>query len=212
MSRLVYLINNNLSEKVEKPGQIFGNKGDFTGFVAGLLLTRQALNLNKVFLAFFCLNWLSIAIAGDKLTINIAYLTQEKKVPAALSNLDPFITDKGVQGAVLGIKDNNTTGQFTGQEHLLKQIIVPLNADVIQAFKKLVEDGNRFVVVNLPAKQLLQLAAIGRDNGIMLFDISSRDDVLRQKQCHSNVLHMLPSRAMRADAIAQYMLKKRWQK
>jgi ABC transporter substrate binding protein (PQQ-dependent alcohol dehydrogenase system) len=165
-----------------------------------------------LFWVFLCISGFNAALASDKIIINIAYLTQEKKVPAALSNLDPFITDKGVQGAILGIKDNNTTGQFTGQKHILKQIIVPLNADVIQAFKKLVADGNRFVVVNLPAKQLLQLATIDKDNGIMLFDVSSRDDVLRQKQCHSNVLHMLPSRAMRADAIAQYMLKKRWQK
>lgn len=166
----------------------------------------------RFFLVIFCLNWLNVAEAGNKLTINVAYLTQEKKVPAALSNLDPFIADKGLQGATLAIQDNNTTGQFTGQEYKLNQVIVPLGADVNQAFNKISAEGNQFVVVNLPAKQLVQIATSGKDKPILLFDVTTRDDQLRQNQCHSNVLHMLPSRAMRADALAQYMLKKRWQK
>jgi ABC transporter substrate binding protein (PQQ-dependent alcohol dehydrogenase system) len=166
----------------------------------------------RFFLVIFCLNWLNVAEAGNKLTINVAYLTQEKKVPAALSNLDPFIADKGLQGATLAIQDNNTTGQFTGQEYKLNQVIVPLGADVNQAFNKIAAEGNQFVVVNLPAKQLVQIATSGKDKPILLFDVTTRDDQLRQNQCHSNVLHMLPSRAMRADALAQYMLKKRWQK
>ena len=56
---------------------------------------------------------LNIAQAAAKQTINIAYLTQELTPPAALSNLDPFVKDKGVIGAELGITDNNTTGDFT---------------------------------------------------------------------------------------------------
>jgi len=174
-------------------------------------MTKLFLNGRILFFVFFNISGFNSVQADNKVMINIAYLTQQQKIPAALSNLDPFITDKGLQGAILGIKDNNTTGQFTGQEHVLKQIIVPLGADVTQAFKKLVADGNQFVVVNLPAKQLLQFAAMVEDSGSLLFDVSSRDDVLRQKQCHSNVFHILPSRAMRADTIAQYMLKKRWQ-
>ncbi len=170
------------------------------------------IGITRFFLVLFCLNWLNIVVAADKLTINIAYLTQEKKVPASLSNLDPFITDKGLQGAALAIKDNNTTGQFTGQKYILKQVIVPLGADVNQAFNKIAAEGNQFVVVNLPAKQLAPIAISGKDKPMLLFDVATRDDLLRQNQCHSNVLHMLPSRAMRADALAQYMLKKRWQK
>ena len=57
-------------------------------------------------------------------TYNIAYLTQEQAIPAALSNLDPFIKDKGVIGAELGIDDDNTTGEFTGQQFNLKKFII----------------------------------------------------------------------------------------
>jgi ABC transporter substrate binding protein (PQQ-dependent alcohol dehydrogenase system) len=54
-------------------------------------------------------------------------------------------------------------------------------------------------IADLPAAQQM-----------VLFDAFTRDDALRNEQCRKNVLHMLPSRAMRADALAQYMMKKRW--
>ncbi len=150
------------------------------------------------------------AHAANKLVVKIDYFTQEKKIPVALSNLDPFVTDKGWQGAILGIKDNNTTGAFTGQEYILEKTIVPLDGDVLSAYKKVLEQGNTLVVVNLPAEQLIKIMGLSQQRPL-LFDVATRDDLLRQKLCQKNVLHLMPSRAMRADALAQYMLKKRWQ-
>ena len=150
-------------------------------------------------------------LAETKQEIKIAYLTQEKQVPAALSNLEPFIADKGLQGALLGIKDNNTTGQFTGQNYFLKQEVVPLGADVKQAFSALLEEGYQLIIVNLPAAQLVQVQQLN-NNQALLFDVATRTDAFRQTQCLQDVLHILPSRAMRADALAQYMLKKRWRR
>ncbi|SHE21422.1 ABC transporter substrate-binding protein [methanotrophic endosymbiont of Bathymodiolus puteoserpentis (Logatchev)] len=148
-------------------------------------------------------------LAGTKQEIKIAYLTQEKQVPAALSNLEPFIADKGLQGALLGIEDNNTTGQFTGQNYFLRPEIVPLGANVQLAFSALLKEGYRLIIVNLPAAQLVQVQQLN-NNQALLFDVATRTDAFRQAQCLQDVLHILPSRAMRADALAQYMLKKRW--
>lgn len=61
-------------------------------------------------------------------TLEIVYLTQEHEAPPALSNLDPVVTDKGLQGARLAIVDNNTTGQFTKQHFTLKEVRVPQDA------------------------------------------------------------------------------------
>ena len=150
-------------------------------------------------------------LASEQQEIKIAYITQEKQVPAALSNLEPFITDKGLQGALLGLKDNNTTGQFTAQNYLLEQVIVPIDGDVKQAFAEILKQGVQLIIVNLPARQLLQLHQLN-NNQALLFDVATRTDAFRHNQCLSNVLHLLPSRAMRADALAQYMLKKRWKR
>lgn len=149
--------------------------------------------------------------AAHKQEIKIAYLSQEKQVPAALSNLEPFIVDKGLQGALLGLKDNNTTGQFTGQSYTLEQFIVTPESSVNQAFSDLLKKGYQLFIVNLTAEQLAQLQQLNNTQAL-LFDVATRTDAFRQHQCLGDVLHLLPSRAMRADALAQYMLKKRWQR
>lgn len=148
--------------------------------------------------------------AQDNKVIDIAYLTQQKVAPPALSNLDPQVTDKGVQGARLAIKDNNTTGQFTGQAFVLHEFVVPVDGDVLETFEIIDKQGYPFVIVNLPADQLKQVAGQKVTTSQLLFDVATRDDQLRYEYCWPNVLHLLPSRAMRADALAQYMLKKRW--
>jgi ABC transporter substrate binding protein (PQQ-dependent alcohol dehydrogenase system) len=148
-------------------------------------------------------------IAVGKQSIKIAYVSQERAVPAALSNLDDFIQNKGLFGAELAISDNNTTGQFTQQQYELKKIVVPLGGDLVKAFNSLGDDTG-LVVLNVNPGQVNQLADLPAAQNKLLFDAASSDDELRGAQCRQHVLHILPSRAMRADALAQYMLKKRW--
>ena len=158
---------------------------------------------------FFSVN---LVYAKAKQAINIAYLTQEQNAPPPLSNLDVFIKNKGVIGAELGIDDDNTTGEFTGQHFNLKKFIVPLDGNIVDTFNKELADKFEYVVVNLPSEKVNQLADLPAAKQMLLFDVATSDDALRNGQCRSNVLHLLPSRAMRADALAQYMMKKRWDK
>ena len=159
---------------------------------------------------FMCLLYSGLSAAGH-LDIRVAYFTQLKKPPPPLSNLDPFIANKGIQGARLAIRDNNTTGQFTDQKFHLHEVEAAIDADVTVAFRKLLADGYQLIVVNLDSEKFNQVAGMPEAKQALLFDIATRDDALRQTSCFSNALHLLPSRAMRADALAQYMLKKRWQ-
>jgi ABC transporter substrate binding protein (PQQ-dependent alcohol dehydrogenase system) len=59
---------------------------------------------------------------------------------------------------------------------------------------------------------MLKVADLASAQQKLLFDAATSDDENRNGQCRHGVVHILPSRAMRADALAQYMLKKRWQK
>jgi ABC transporter substrate binding protein (PQQ-dependent alcohol dehydrogenase system) len=152
------------------------------------------------------------ATAKANQIISIAYLTQEQIAPPALSNLDPVIKNKGELGADLAIDDNNTTGQFTGQQFVLKKFIVPVNGSVADTFNNNISGKFPYVVVNLPADKLNPLADEESAGQTLFLDVGTRDDALRNEQCRKNVLHLLPSRAMRADALAQYMMKKRWNK
>ncbi|MSP28028.1 MAG: branched-chain amino acid ABC transporter substrate-binding protein [Methylococcales bacterium] len=150
--------------------------------------------------------------APAKQIINIAYLSQEQAVPPALSNFDPFMPNKGLLGSELAISDNSTTGQFTGQAFELNKFIVPVDGNVEDVFNKDIAGKFQLVVSLLPAELLNKLADSAEGKSMLWFDAANSDDSLRAEQCRVNVLHLLPSRAMRADALAQYMMKKHWTK
>jgi ABC transporter substrate binding protein (PQQ-dependent alcohol dehydrogenase system) len=143
-------------------------------------------------------------------TVAIAYLTQLTANANTQPYFDPVIPDRGVQGARLGMVDNNTTGQFTRQRFTLKETLLPADGDIAATFKSLVAEGHRYLLLDLPAAQITQLATLPEARHVLLFDVASHDDRLRGAECQSNVLHLLPSDAMRADALAQYLTKKRW--
>ena len=173
---------------------------------------NSTLQVLVVFYLFFQLVNVNLVYAKSKQIIDIAYLTQEQIAPPQLSNAEPFIKNKGIIGAELGIDDDNTTGEFTGQQFNLKKFIVPLDGNITDTFNKAISHHFQYVIVNLPATQLAQLADLPATKDLLLFDVATMDDALRNEQCRNNVLHLLPSRAMRADALAQYMMKKRWDK
>jgi ABC transporter substrate binding protein (PQQ-dependent alcohol dehydrogenase system) len=147
----------------------------------------------------------------DGETVQIGWLSQVVKRTLPLSYLDQPPRDEGIQGAQLGVADNNTTGHFTGQSFALIEGIAPENGDVAAGFRELTAKGIRLVVTDLGASQLLSVAGLPEAALVTLFNAAAADDRLRSEDCHTNVLHLLPSRAMLADALVQYLVAKRWQ-
>lgn len=130
----------------------------------------------------------------------------------ALSVLDVPPRDEGVAGAEVAIGDNNTTGSFLGQKFILDVTEVKPDADVVPAFSEMVERGDRYVLADISAQQLLSIADIARDNGVLIFNVGATDDVLREEECRVNVLHTAPTRTMLADGLAQYLVWKQWRR
>ncbi|WP_201415535.1 ABC transporter substrate-binding protein [Mesorhizobium sp. J8] len=127
-----------------------------------------------------------------------------------LSLLDQPPRDEGVAGAKVAIGDNNTTGAFLGQKFSLDITEMKPDSDAVQAFDGLIAKGDRYVVADLSAKQLLSIADIARDKGVLIFNIGATDDSLREEDCRINVFHIAPTRSMLADALAQYLMVKKW--
>ena len=87
---------------------------------------------------------------------------------------------------------------------------MPEDGDVAASFRDLVARGVRLVVTDLAAPELLSLADLPEAATATIFDTAASDDRLRGKDCRANLLHLLPSRAMLADALVQYLVVKRW--
>jgi ABC transporter substrate binding protein (PQQ-dependent alcohol dehydrogenase system) len=150
------------------------------------------------------------ALAADPQTIRIGYLTQQEPPRIPLTFLEPDIEDEGVQGARLGIADNATTGRFLGQQFELVETILPRDADPAEGIRKLAAEGVRLVVADLRGAPLLAAASDPAAANMLIFNARAPDDSLRNESCRANLLHTTPSRRMLADAIAQYLVWKRW--
>lgn len=151
-------------------------------------------------------------VAAEKVTVVIAYLGREEPPRIPLSLVEPVLTDEGQKGAAQAIADNQTTGRFLGHEYRLSERRVPLNGDLAAAFEAAVAEGERLFVVDLPADDLVALAPRAEEAGALLFNARAEDDDLRAENCSAAVMHIAPARAMKADALAQYLVWKRWQR
>jgi ABC transporter substrate binding protein (PQQ-dependent alcohol dehydrogenase system) len=151
-----------------------------------------------------------VTAAADGQTVQIGWLSQAIKRTLPLSYLDQPPEDEGVQGARLGVADNNTTGHFTGQSFELVESIAPEDGDVGAAFRDLAAKGVRLVVTDIGAAELLSVASLPEAAQATIFNTGAAEDRLRAEDCRANILDLLPSRAMLADALTQYLVAKRW--
>ncbi len=151
------------------------------------------------------------AVRADEQVVQIGWLSRAVKRTLPLSYLDQPAQDEGIEGARLGIADNATTGRFTGQSFTLNEAIVPEEGELAAGLRELAAKGIRLVVTDLAAPELLSVAGMPEAAGTTFLDAGSADDRLRGEDCRANIVHLLPSRAMLADALVQYLVAKRWQ-
>ena len=150
----------------------------------------------------------NVCAAGQAVKIGWLSQTANRTVPHAYLDQPP--ADEGIQGARLGIADNNTTGHFTGQSFELVERQVPVEGDIAASFRDLTANNIRLVVTDLAAPELLSVAALPEAASVTIFNTAVPDDRLRGADCRANILHLPPSRAMLADALVQYLATKSW--
>lgn len=150
--------------------------------------------------------------AGDTKPMRIYYLGKQYKEPLPLSYAEKLITDKGIQGARLSLQDANQAGNFLGQSFELDERIIPEDDDIVEAAKGIFAENGKFIVADLTPDDLLAVADLPGAKGAIIMNIRSSATKLRQEECRQNVFHIVPDYAMRADALAQYLIWKKWPK
>jgi len=152
----------------------------------------------------------SHAFAAAPLEIGIGYLRHDH-VQETLSLVEQPAQNDGIAGARLAIEDNNTTGKFLNQHFTLDEVRLKDGEDAAKAASALA-DHDGFIILDLPADELLKVADTLRDRGKVLFNAGSIDDRLREQDCRANVIHVAPTRSMLADGLAQYLVWKQWKR
>jgi ABC transporter substrate binding protein (PQQ-dependent alcohol dehydrogenase system) len=148
-------------------------------------------------------------LSDQPLEIKIGYLRQAPS-RIKISLIDVPAGNDGLAGAQLAIEDDNTTGRFLNQHYTLVETLLGEADDPVAAMNALADQGASFIVTSLDADRLLKAADAGKARGEMLINASALDERLREQDCRANVIHVAPTRSMLADALAQYLVWKKW--
>lgn len=163
----------------------------------------------KTMLAATVLGTLMHSTAAAEIAVPIAQLIIDEARPPVLSNLDPEPQDLGQAGADLGLQDNTTTGRFMGHAYSLTTTQVAEGEDPLPAARAALAKAP-FLLIDGPAEALTAIADLPEAAGKLLFNTGAEDPALRSETCRANVLHTVPSLAMRTDALVQFFVQKRW--
>lgn len=148
-------------------------------------------------------------------TFRIGYLEIENDAryqpPRAYAGIEVRPLHRPLQGAQLGVRDSRVTGRALGLTFELEYARAADASALRESMDRLYrEKAVRFFLVDAPAAALSSLAAHAGGREILLFNPSEPADDLRAAGCSANLMHTLPSHAMLADALAQFLKSRGW--
>ena len=151
------------------------------------------------------------------------YATQTLSIGYVQQSDDPRYDDKHITaqflgqalgrpsiGAEVALKEVKFHGQNAGIEFALESAEAATAAELIKQVETLQAKGVHFILSDLPAATLSEVASAFKGKDVVFFNVSAPDDSLRQAQCQAVVFHTLPNHAMQADALVQYLVAHKW--
>jgi ABC transporter substrate binding protein (PQQ-dependent alcohol dehydrogenase system) len=151
------------------------------------------------------------AAGSQKVSIPLLTLTDDPRFEARR-------VERGYLGQAQGSAMDGLTSALQGSSFELEAAklsitITPVRLATIEQVKsevvKLTQAGAPLFISELPTS-LLVAAADATKSAVI--NVSEADDVLREGQCRGNLFHATPSERMRADALSQILLTRRWNK
>ena len=155
------------------------------------------------------------AAAVEKTPFVIGYLEIDGdpryEAPRAYAGIDVRPRHRPFDGAVLSIRDSKIIGRALKLTFSLERAHADTARELAREMSRLHDElGIDYFLADAAADVLAILGDHAEDRDILLFNISAPDDALRAELCAANILHVIPSRAMLADAMAQFLVARRW--
>jgi ABC transporter substrate binding protein (PQQ-dependent alcohol dehydrogenase system) len=113
-------------------------------------------------------------------------------------------------GAEVALREARFVGQALGVSFDLVRARGADAAALAAEIHKLHAEGVRYFLIDAPGKVVAEVAAATRGRALLLFNVSAADDALRQAQCQAHLYHTLPNHGMQTDAIAQFLVFRKW--
>jgi ABC transporter substrate binding protein (PQQ-dependent alcohol dehydrogenase system) len=114
-------------------------------------------------------------------------------------------------GAELAIRE----ARVLGRALKIKVSLVPGDGQSVDELLPIVEQLHsdsavKFFLIDAPAEVIDRVARSTADRDLLLMNVSAPDDDLRATSCHRHLLHFIPSYAMLGDALAQFLVARKW--
>lgn len=164
---------------------------------------------NRLTPLFAALFWCASVAVAWAIDVKAAVLRIDYPSLLPISRYDLRPDDLGFAGAMLADEDNGTTGSFLGHSYKTAHVAVPPE-EADAALERILADGIRLIVILSTAQDLLRLSDKAAEAGALVFNARAQETALRDAECRGNLLHITPSRAMNADAVAQFAIWKKW--
>jgi ABC transporter substrate binding protein (PQQ-dependent alcohol dehydrogenase system) len=147
----------------------------------------------------------------QKLTIGYVEIEGDKRYePIMAERLVLKAREHPYDGARIGLDDAKILGRVLKLDFELERITVKSSAEVASAVRQAEARNIRFLLIDAPAEAFKPLADATRGRDVLLFNITAPDDTLRRDLCAREFVHVLPSRAMIADGLVQYLVSRKW--
>ncbi len=154
---------------------------------------------------------IKIAYVGFKEGLDLGFLGPEGGL-----DLKSFGLGRGTISALAGVRMAFREAQRFGQYKKIQfELVEKIGADeqaVLNYVKELIHTQIPYLLLDVPAATLKKISNLTRKQKMLLLNIAAIDDDLRGEFCAPHLFHVIPSRSMLADGLAQYLLKRKWRK
>ncbi len=115
-----------------------------------------------------------------------------------------------VDGAQMATDEVNIGAASYGREYKLVQAEADSDDALAAQADALERQGVHWMLVDADDDAMAKLASAERGKPVLLFNISAPGDALRGTACQADLVNVTPSRAMLADALAQFLVARKW--
>jgi ABC transporter substrate binding protein (PQQ-dependent alcohol dehydrogenase system) len=157
--------------------------------------------------------WAAVTRGAER-TLLIGYLEieddarYEDRHAAARYQAQPW--GRPFDGARVALEESHFAGAAAGLRFELRRAEAA-DADALPAtLQRLYGAGARLFLVDAPDEAVATLAQKTRGGDILLFNLTALGDSLRQERCQPHLFHVAPNHAMLMDALAQFLVAKKW--
>ncbi len=173
--------------------------------------------LSPIVLAVTALLVATAALAQETPVLTIGYLDlgQDPRYddwgihPVDIRSSTAITDRRAWPGAQLGLNDIERLKRVAKTGFALRRETVDDAAAMTAAIARMRGEGIEFFLIDAPGPVVAEVARAAGD-GAVLFNTTATDDMLRNDACQAHLFHTAPSQAMMMDALAQFLVSKKW--